>query len=222
VVAPSWRVAVVRGRAAEVHARPMAVDRAVEIVEVERPALVLGSTQPASDADEEAAARVGVDVARRRSGGGAVLVLPDRTTWIDVTIPRADRLWEDDVARAFHWVGETWVAALDRLGVVAGVHTGRAVETPWSRRVCFAGIGAGEVVASERKAVGISQRRTRAAARFQCAVHRSWDPAALLGLLTLDDVERADGLLALTGVATGVDRPVDAVVDAFLLSLPPP
>ena len=31
--------------------------------------------------------------------------------------------------------------------------------------------------------VGISQRRTRGWARFQCAVYRRWDPAALVALL---------------------------------------
>ena len=42
----------------------------------------------------------------------------------------------------------------------------------------------GEVVAPDgAKLVGISQRRTRVAARFQCAVHRRWDPARLVDAL---------------------------------------
>ena len=36
------------------------------------------------------------------------------------------------------------------------------------------------------KLVGISQRRSRAGARFQCAVHTRWSPATLVGLLTAD------------------------------------
>ena len=43
--------------------------------------------------------------------------------------------------------------------------------TGWCPLVCFAGVGPGEVLAGGRKLVGISQRRTRAGARFQCAVH---------------------------------------------------
>ncbi|MFZ9844209.1 MAG: hypothetical protein ACO3EQ_07685, partial [Ilumatobacteraceae bacterium] len=49
------------------------------------------------------------------------------------------------------------------------------------RAVCFASIGPGEVVRSDtragvsRKVVGISQRRTKDAARFQCTVFRKID-----------------------------------------------
>jgi hypothetical protein len=94
------------------------------------------------------------------------------------------------------------------------------VENPWSRRVCFAGLGAGEVVVGPRKLVGISQRRTRDGARFQCVVHRSWDPVPLLGLLALDDLERAYGLGQLADVATGLDTDPATVVDALVASLP--
>jgi lipoate-protein ligase A len=190
------------------------------VLEITRPALVLGSTQPESDVDPVAARAAGTEVARRRSGGGAVLLVPGRATWVDVTIARADPLWHDDVAVAFHWVGRAWAAAVGRLGIEATVHVGPLVETSWSRRVCFAGIGAGEVVVGGRKLVGISQRRTRDGARFQCVVLRSWDPAPLLGLLALDAGQRAEGLAALEGAATGIDVPSELVVDALVASLP--
>lgn len=41
--------------------------------------------------------------------------------------------------------------------------------------MCFAGVGAGEVLLDGRKVVGISQRRARDGARFQCVVFRSFD-----------------------------------------------
>jgi hypothetical protein len=52
--------------------------------------------------------------------------------------------------------------------------------------VCFAGIGPGEVVTGDDKLVGISQRRSRAGARYQCAVHTTWSPQALVDLLLAD------------------------------------
>jgi hypothetical protein len=55
--------------------------------------------------------------------------------------------------------------------------------TAWSRLVCFAGIGPGEVLVGGRKAVGISHRRTRAGARFQCVAHRRWPGEELVALL---------------------------------------
>ena len=113
-----------------------------------------------------------------------------------------------------------WAAAARRLGLDADVHTGRPVENPWSRRICFAGLGAGEVIVGPRKLVGISQRRTREGARFQCVVHRAWDPVPLLGLLALDDLERAYGLAQLADVATGLDADTAVIVEALVASLP--
>jgi hypothetical protein len=56
------------------------------------------------------------------------------------------------------------------------------------------------------KVVGLAQRRTRAGARFQCAVPTRWDPAPLVdALVPASDQGRA--LAELAGVATtpGVD-----------------
>ncbi|MDP9404170.1 MAG: hypothetical protein M3P85_12785 [Actinomycetota bacterium] len=167
--------------------------------EVARPALVLGSTQPAADVDDGAVVAAGVDVARRRSGGGAVLVEPRRMVWADVVVPAGDPLWQPDVGRAFWWLGEVWVAALASLGVAgASVHRGPLVPSRWSPMVCFAGLGPGEVCAGGGKVVGIAQRRVREGALFQCAVPLAWDPAAIPTLLALDAGARAalaaDGL----------------------------
>ncbi|MCU1377217.1 MAG: hypothetical protein JWN29_200 [Acidimicrobiales bacterium] len=210
------------GSATELHERPLdpGAGRRLEVLEVQRPALVLGSTQAASSADPVAATATGVEVVRRRSGGGAVLLLPGRSTWVDVTIARDDALWEDDVAVAFHWLGRAWATAVRRLGVDADVHTGRPAENAWSRQICFAGLGAGEVIVGHRKLVGISQRRTREGARFQCIVHRAWDPVPLLGLLAIDDLERAYGLAQLADVATGLDLPSEQIVSALVAALP--
>ena len=217
-----WAVVSRTGTAAELHGRPLDAGpgRLVEVLEVEGPALVLGSTQRETDADQAAAAATGTEVVRRRSGGGAVLLLPGRSTWIDVTIARDDVLWQDDVGAAFHWLGHAWAAAVRHLGVEASVHLDRPAETSWSRRVCFAGVGAGEVVVGHRKLVGISQRRAREGARFQCIVYRAWDPVPLLGLLALDELERAYGLTELADVATGLDARSEHVVSALLAALP--
>ena len=135
------------------------------------------------------AARAGVEVVRRRSGGGAVLVDPDDPVWIDLVVPAGDRLWVDDVGRATWWVGEAWCRALGALGVdpaCLALHRGPLERTAWSDRVCFAALGAGEVTAGGRKVVGISQRRTRRGARFQCAALLRWAPDRLVDLLALD------------------------------------
>lgn len=149
------------------------------IGEVTAPALVLGSTQPESDADPERAKAGGYEIVRRRSGGGSVWLAPGAQLWVDVWIPAGDRLWDDDVARAAVPIGRAWRAALVGLGVASGlwVHEGGMQGRPWSALVCFAGVAPGEVLdAGGRKWVGISQRRTREWIRLQTMVHRVWDP----------------------------------------------
>lgn len=179
-------------------------------------ALVLGSTQPASTVavdgavDSELAAAGGMAVARRRSGGGVVLVGPDDTVWIDVFVPSDDPLHDDDVGRATHWLGETWREALTSLGLDGlAVHVGAMVHGPDARLVCFAGRGPGEVFAGDAKVVGISQRRTRDGARFQCAVPLRWEPDRWASLL------RPAPVTDLASVAHPVGHDADTVVAAF-------
>jgi lipoate-protein ligase A len=98
---------------------------------------------------------------------------------------------------------------------------GRLRQSNWSARVCFAGVGAGEVTVEGRKVVGISQRRTRRAALFQCAVPVVWDPTRLLDLLALDPAERATGTVALAEAAVGIGPTVAGrLVPALLDRLP--
>jgi lipoate-protein ligase A len=189
----------------------------VRLHHVARPALVLGSTQPESHVDHAAVTAAGVDLVRRRSGGGAVLLVPGDVVWVDVVVPAADALWRDDVGTAFEWLGEVWVRTLASVGAGgASAHRGRLVRTQWSDRVCFAGLGPGEVTRHGAKVVGISQRRTRHAARFQCAALLRWDAAALAPLLRLDDADVA----ALAPLAAGITASAGDLVDAFLAALP--
>lgn len=219
----AWSVSRERGSPATFHHRIVAVPahRSVAILEVDRPALVLGSTQPESVVDRRALADAGVDLVRRRSGGGAVLLRPGEVRWLDVVVPREDPLWDDDVGRASHWLGRAWAAALGGAGLVAEVHEGPLVTTRWSRLVCFAGLGPGEVVVDGAKVVGIAQRRTREAARFQCALLVRWDPVATTSLLALDAGARAAAAADLAVAAVGVGDLASQVVADLLDRLPP-
>jgi lipoate-protein ligase A len=175
-----WLVHHLHGSAAELHHRPWPSPPgpSVWFLTVDRRALVLGSTQP--EPVLPAGPVPGLDVVRRRSGGGAVLVEPGHANllWVDVLIPAGDRHWNTDVGRAFLWLGDVWVAALDAAGVTgATVHRGAPRPTPLARTVCFAGLGTGEISVGGRKVVGICQRRTRDAALFQSAALLAWDVA---------------------------------------------
>ncbi len=219
----TWPVAVFREAASTFHARPLPdpMGRSAWVCEPSGPAVVLGSAQQDDVVDRVACARAEVEVARRRSGGGAVLVEPGSVLWVDVLLPADDPLWEPDVGRAFLWLGEVWAAALSDIGAPASVHAGPLLRTPWSDLVCFAGLGPGELTdAAGRKVLGISQRRTRAGARFQCAALGRWNPDGLVALLALSGAEREAARTAMSDVAGGAGVDLDLLLQAFLRLLP--
>ena len=226
------------GTARELHASWPSTERDPSTRAVARcrptgPAVVLGSTQPTGTVDAAAAGAAGLDVVRRRSGGGAVLVTPGDPVWVDVWVPAGDPLWSADVTRAFGWLGRVWAAALTDLGLtgVSVQGDGPGACTRWSSLVCFGGIGAGEVSVDGRKVVGLAQRRTRLGAWFHGACVLVWEPGPLLGALALGGAERAAAAAGLSGAVTGVadaaalqgrvpPPPAGAVVAAVVRRLP--
>lgn len=192
-----WVVESWRGNAGLVHGRALPVDglRRISVVEMTAPAIVLGSAQKAQ-VDLDAAAERGVAVVRRRSGGGAVWV-DVATGWIEVFVPRGDVLWADDIGVSFGWLGETFAEVLVEVGIE---QTRIEISKPpfeagrLGSLVCFAGRGPGEILVDGRKLIGMSQRRVRAGARFQCCWYRHWDPRVFDGLL-------ADPVLKISGLA---------------------
>lgn len=189
------------------------------VFEPDGPGLVLGSAQQESVADLGAAALAGVEVVRRRSGGGAVYVAPRRCLWVDVVIPRHDSRWSDDVRESTVWLGEAWRAALGSLGLGGELYRGGLERTSWGRLVCFSARGPGEVLVEGRKVVGISQRRTREGARFQCIVYDRWDPYDVLGLLRMSEADRHRAAADLAEVAAGVGERLQDLKSAILREL---
>ncbi len=171
-------------------------DRPVVAVQrVRQPTLVLGSTQPPDlVVDASSPNRRGWEVARRRSGGGLVVLHPDDGVWIDVFVPASHPRWDPDVNQAFLWLGRVFADVLAPLlhrtsQAVPSVHTGPLAGREAGRLYCFASLGPGEVLVTGRdgtvhKIVGISQRRTRAGARFQCLVALRDDPQRALPLIS--------------------------------------
>lgn len=218
---PGWLIVESEGEAGPFHARPVPddPDPTLWVHRVHRPALVLGSTQSDDVIDRGAAERLGLEVARRRSGGGLVLVHPDHSRWVDVVVPRHHPTWSDDVGHAFDWLGRCWVDALRT--VLPGIdpaavihHQGALVRTPWSSLLCFAGLGPGEVTVDGSKVVGMSQRRTRGWARFQCLVLDDPAVAVLAQVLAPDALPAHASELASVPIGHPLD--LDAALAAFV------
>ena len=175
------------GTAADFHAMELPAERALWWCQVQDPTVILGSTQTVDDVDQNIAVESGLLVSRRRSGGGAVFVHPTDSVWVDITISRNDPLWKDDVVQSMLWLGDLFVAALSSW-VQAQVYRDSFSTGVDGRVVCFASSSPGEVFVGTNKLVGISQRRSRDGARFQCVLYRQWQPTEWSHILASPDV----------------------------------
>ncbi len=220
----AWTVEHHHGSAAFLHRLddPVRARRVVRIFEVDSPALVLGSAQPADLVDLDRADAAGVAIVRRRSGGGLVFVATGRQVWADLLVPRDDRLWDDDVVRAAAWVGRLWATVIGSFTTEpVTVHGGGMVADCWGRLLCFAGTGPAEVFVAGRKIVGVSQRRSRSWIRVQSMTPLRAAPGLdAVELLALSEVERAEARSVTAARATGLRTGADAVVESLLANLP--
>lgn len=181
-----WKLYNVKYTASEMHAKDLQAERGIWNVTIPDNALVLGSSQNEDVVDLVACAQAKVDVVHRQTGGGAVYLATGEHLWVDVVVPRGDDLWSDDVVISSQWLGDAWSRVLASFGISGlSVHRRASEPATWSKLVCFAGVGSGEVLINDRKVVGISQRRTREAARFQCFIHRCWTPEKFVPLLAM-------------------------------------
>jgi lipoate-protein ligase A len=137
-------------------------------------ALVLGSRQSERLIDLKRAAQRNVEVIRRRSGGGIVLVDPHRSLWIDIEIGADDPRYIAEPLGMMEQVGRWWLAALRSLDCALPdiwQVVGQTGSDANGELVCFAGRSHGELMVEESKLVGLSQRRTRDGARVQGQLH---------------------------------------------------
>ena len=169
-----WRVERVSASAEAVHGFwPAPGDHLplLRVVDVLNPAVVLGSSTPVREYSVEAIAAGGYEVVRRGSGGGAVVVTPGDQLWLMLYLGSHDRLVSVDLGHSFIWLGELLQGAISRTaGLELEVVTERQPPNESARIACFAGLGFGELHASGRKVLGLSQRRSQGVACLQASL----------------------------------------------------
>jgi lipoate-protein ligase A len=185
---------------------------------MDRPALILGSSQRLAEVDWLACEVAGVTVHRRRSGGTAVYT--DRTLLsLDVALPMGHRLLPQNVTAAYRWFGEVWRGTLQRLGVHsyavedAAARALNASLDPAVKQVCFGGVSPYEVLVDRCKLVGLAQVRRRPGGLFQAGIYLRWDPERISSLLSGTPDERRTRAALLRDRAVGLHELVDPDVD---------
>jgi len=118
----------------------------------ERPALSLGRFQPDDDVDRDACARLGVDVARRPTGGRGLLHGGDLTYAVAMPLPPGA---DGGVDAVYRRLAGGLIAGLARLGVTAAVARHDGPSGP----VCFAGQQGADLRVGDRKLCGSAQVR---------------------------------------------------------------
>ena len=189
------------------------------------PTLSLGRNQPARGRyDEERAAREGVAIVRRPTGGRAVL--HDREVTYSVTAPADDGGLHATYAR----INRVLLDALQRLGVAASLATAAQRAAIPSLAPCFEAPAAGEVVADGRKIVGSAQWRDAGALLQHGSILLADDQhrVATLTRATVPPAAAAATLSALLGrepafgeVADALFAAVRSLEDPSATSLPP-
>jgi lipoate-protein ligase A len=202
--------------------------------QADRPGLVLGFSQKQASLDQAALPEQSIPIYQRRAGGTAVLVGPGLLS-LDVVLPSGHPLILEDIVESYRWFGEAWVETLGDLGVQARIvvpqeaHAQRQLlkqaETQQReailRRACYGAISAYEVVAGERKIVGLDMLRRRVGSVLQAGLLLMWETEKLARVLGQTPQEQAmlrDGLRArAVGLDTLAGRQVAAqeVISAF-------
>lgn len=121
------------------------------------PAISLGWNQPAEEIDTQAAARAGIDVVRRPTGGRAILHSEELT--YSVVMPANER----NVATVYREISRALVCGLEKLGVHASLEQSQphfpSLYASHSSAVCFSSSARSEIKVNGRKLVGSAQRR---------------------------------------------------------------
>ena len=204
--------------------------------------LVLGFSQKPDTLNPAMRATAALPVYHRRAGGTAVLVGP-HLLGLDVALPADHPLVLPDIVESYRWLGEAWVAALQRLGITARAippdeaHAQRDLIKQAAarereailRRACYGALSPYEVVVGQRKVVGLDMIRRRQGSLLQAGVLLHWETETLARWLghtpAEQDIlhsglpERAVGLDTLSGRAI-TPQEVIAAFELVIRSLP--
>lgn len=187
------------------------------VVRLEKPTLVLGSSQSTDLLDVEKI--TDFEIRRRRGGGGIVLLQPD-DIWIDWWIPVGDERWSPDVHVSSIAAGTWWKEALEaQLTKSVSIHEGALEGDLEHRVVCFAGKGPGELFIDGKKTVGVTQWRVREGIFLSSVIHAK-DSSEVVSVLRETPLGLAQSIEHHTTGSIGLEDPEVLISDLARISGP--
>jgi len=200
----------------------------------ESPGVVLGCSQRGLLSAVDAAQRIGVPLAGRQAGGGAVLTGPWMLS-VSLVLPVTHSLALGGALVGYRRIGEAFAKVLRGIGIDAHALTsdearaaqqeGERADLQWA---CYGGLSPWEVVVGKRKIVGLAQVRRRTGvlvaaglllsrpdwAMLCKAVGKPIADAAFLAERTSSCEEELGWTPPLADIAIALRRQLQEVVDA--------
>lgn len=189
--------------------------------------LVLGFSQKETVINPAARAAGTLPLYHRHAGGTAVLVGPTLLS-LDVILPAGHPLILADIVESYRWFGEAWRAALARLDIQTQLVTPAQAKLqreqrkqPQTRdyellmnRACYGSLSSYEVIAGQRKVVGLDMIRRSRGSMLQAGVLLSWDTRLLAQLLGHTPEEQSLLQTGLQQRAVGLDSLAGRVIES--------
>jgi lipoate-protein ligase A len=185
----------------------------------EPPTISLGFGQPLGrtiDLDE--AARLGIGLVRRPTGGSAILHEgPELELTYSVVAAQGDFPGADDLLRTYRWIGAALAAGLERLGAAVEMVPVQPSNPRSMPAFCFARTGTYELEVGGRKLVGSAQRRQGAGFLQHGSVMLGAEPQRLRSIFVgqVDPLAGMTTLEAVLGRRPSFPETLDALAGGF-------
>ncbi len=184
------------------------------------PCLTLGRHQPLEAADARFCSQAGVEMARRPTGGRAVLHHLELT--YAVIAPLSPPVLPTNLQAAYRKLCSGLVRACRALGVAAELTPGEInlqLPSPRSTVPCFKAPAGGEVVVSGRKLIGSAMRRHGNCVLQHGAFLLDWDPELQAGAVGLPDDSSLRPFITTVAAEIGTIPELSELTDAVAAGL---
>ncbi|WP_428033086.1 lipoate--protein ligase family protein [Amphritea sp.] len=164
-------------------------------------AVIMGCSQRPDEGQMSRAARAGLPLLRRRSGGGAVLAGPWMLS-VTVFIPPDHPVAKHNIIEIFSWLEQIWIDTLHVCGVPckgvdqAMIDRSKVLSQQQNLKwACYAALSHGEVVSEDgRKLVGLAQIRKRKGVALVSGLHLYPSDWSLLSSVVVDNNQQGSAL----------------------------